>query len=174
MDAHRFKKFPTLHRNTAQGWLEGKNLIDLISVFLIFCAVCSLRSVVSELWFHVFSMWLLCVCVCDWFVTCCLCVTCTCDFYLIYLCVCVVIQKSVISPTCFSVRFAILSMWIIIIAYVFKCVCLCVFLRYVQIVSICSMQFLCVCVRWIVSSSIPYLSHKCLFHLTPLSCLIFW
>lgn len=91
--------------------------------FLIFCAVCSLRSVVSELWFHVFSMWLLFVC--DWFVTCCLCVTCTYDFYLIYLCVCDVIRKSVISPTCFSVRFAMLSMWIIIIADVFKCVCVC-------------------------------------------------
>lgn len=93
--------------------------------FLIFCAVCSLRSVVSELWFHVFSMWLLCVCVTgSWHVAYAWLVHMT-SIWFIYVCVCVVIRKSVISPTCFSVRFAMLSMWIIIIADVFKCVCVC-------------------------------------------------
>lgn len=116
--------------------------------FLIFCAVCSLRSVVSELWFHVFSMWLLCVCVTgSWHVAYAWLVHMT-SIWFIYVCVCVVIRKSVISPTRFSVRFAMLSMWIIIIADVFKCVCVCVLVCFSSICSNCINLFdaICVCV----------------------------
>ena len=116
--------------------------------FLIFCAVCSLRSVVSELWFHVFSMWLLCVCVCDWFVTCCLCVTCTYDFYLIYLCVCVSWFERASFPLhvfLYALQCCLCELSLLLM---FLSVCVCVLVCFSSICSNCINLFdaICVCV----------------------------
>lgn len=118
--------------------------------FLIFCAVCSLRSVVSELWFHVFSMWLLCVCVTgSWHVAYAWLVHMT-SIWFIYVCVCVSWFERASFPLhvflyalqCCLCELSLLLMFLSVCV----CVCLCVFLRYVQIVSICSTRFVCVCV----------------------------
>lgn len=109
----------------------------------MFFAICGIWVVVSCVFNVTF------VCVCDWFVTCCLCVTCTYDFYLIYLCVCVSWFERASFPLhvflyalqCCLCELSLLLMFLSVCV----CVCLCVFIRYVQIVSICSTRFVCVC-----------------------------
>ena len=102
--------------------------------------------------------------VCDWLVTCCLCVTCTCDFYLIYICV---IQNSTVSLHVFLYVLQCCLCELSLLPMVL-CVCVC----FLNILNLCQCAY-AISVRaadfellhsWFVST-------KCLLHLTPLGCL---
>ena len=98
---------------------------------------------------------------CDWFVMCCLCVTCTCDFFLIYICV---IQNSTVSLHVFPYVLP----YVVYVNYLYCrwfCVCVC----FLNILNLCQFVY-AISVRaanfellhsWFVST-------KCLLHLTPL------
>ena len=79
--------------------------------------------------------------ICDWFVMCCLCVTCTCDFFLIYICV---IQNSTVSLHVFPY---VLPCCLCELSLLPMVLCVRVFLEYFEFVSICLCDF-CACSKF--------------------------